>query len=179
MSIVLLIRCFVREVNGSTFEIGSMSPTTATQPWMCPTWCPELRACIDSLLWCDGVYDCPSGLDESDLQCLSKWNFPKMYWYILAAGTTFLVLFIMVSSVLVCRGKRYENGDISTANSSFRPPPGLNDAVYPHLVGTVGSPSFYDKKLAVSWQSATMDCVELDLETTVWIHHPRRVQWYQ
>ena len=150
MSIVLLIRCFVREVNGSTFEIGSMSPTTATQPWMCPTWCPELRACIDSLLWCDGVYDCPSGLDESDLQCLSKWNFPKMYWYILAAGTTFLVLFIMVSSVLVCRGKRYENGDISTANSSFRPPPGLNDAVYPHLVGTVGSPSFYDKKLAVS-----------------------------
>lgn len=124
---------------------------------MCPTWCPELRACVDSLLWCDGVYDCPSGLDESDLQCLSKWTFSKTFWYLIAAGTTLLVLFIIVSSVLVCRGKNADAAASAaaasaTSGSSFRPPSGLlNDAVYPHLVGRdVGPPSLYDKKLAAS-----------------------------
>lgn len=94
--------------------LGSISSPASAQfphpPWLCATWCPELKACIDSQLWCDGVYDCPSGLDESDQQCGAgyssryNWTMPKVYWYLVATGSTLLVLFIIVSSVLVCRG---------------------------------------------------------------------------
>lgn len=31
--------------------------------------CPELDACISSMLWCDGKDHCPSGFDESETQC--------------------------------------------------------------------------------------------------------------
>ncbi|KAI9557752.1 hypothetical protein GHT06_017581 [Daphnia sinensis] len=147
---------------------SSVSSTRQPPAWFfCSTWCPELKACIDSRLWCDGVYDCPSGVDESDQQChstvspdddvsatnhepptrLSAWNVPKVYWYLIAAGSTLLSLFIVVSSVLVCR----ENGHhhfkqpevvaalSSPANASqssqgsFPPAPvtALNDYVYP------------------------------------------------
>lgn len=35
----------------------------------CEHKCPELEACIDSNLWCDGRINCPSGFDESELEC--------------------------------------------------------------------------------------------------------------
>jgi hypothetical protein len=67
-------------------------------------------------MWCDGVYDCPSGLDESEEQCNQQsvvtgsrgafWIIPKIYWYLVAAGSTLLVFFVIVSSVLVCRNSR-------------------------------------------------------------------------
>ena len=104
---------------GSTVGLPFGSPVSspaspAQPPWLCSTWCPELKACIDSQMWCDGVYDCPSGLDESEDQCNEQsvvvtsragpfWVIPKLYWYLVAAGSTLLVLFVIVSSVLVCR----------------------------------------------------------------------------
>lgn len=149
---------------GSVVPLGSVS-SPPHPSWLCSTWCPELKACVDSQLWCDGVYDCPSGLDESDQQCHSttsmshpgrSWSIPKVYWYLMAAGSTLLSLFVIVSSVLVCRGGNkplpsYEtNGDLlsptspmvsstalaassSAGGGSFRPPPiaALNDYVYP------------------------------------------------
>lgn len=36
----------------------------------CPTRCPELDACINSSLWCDGHEHCPSGYDEMFTHCL-------------------------------------------------------------------------------------------------------------
>ncbi|KAL1140628.1 hypothetical protein AAG570_000558, partial [Ranatra chinensis] len=36
----------------------------------CPHRCPELDACINSSLWCDGTYHCPTGYDESASHCL-------------------------------------------------------------------------------------------------------------
>lgn len=98
---------------GSVVPLGSISSPSSSSHSLCPTWCPELKACIDSQLWCDGVYDCPSGLDESEQHCGSStgryWIIPKVYWYLVAAGTTLLVLFIIVSSVLVCRGSSTNN----------------------------------------------------------------------
>lgn len=35
----------------------------------CAHKCPELDACISESLWCDGKDHCPSGWDESELQC--------------------------------------------------------------------------------------------------------------
>lgn len=35
----------------------------------CEHKCPELDACIGSNLWCDGRVNCPSGYDESEVEC--------------------------------------------------------------------------------------------------------------
>lgn len=35
----------------------------------CEHKCPELDACINSVLWCDGRLNCPSGYDESEGEC--------------------------------------------------------------------------------------------------------------
>ena len=35
----------------------------------CEHKCPELDACIGSNLWCDGRVNCPSGFDESEVEC--------------------------------------------------------------------------------------------------------------
>lgn len=158
---------------GSVVPLGSVS-SPPHPSWFCSTWCPELKACVDSQLWCDGVYDCPSGLDESDQQCqltpthpARNWTIPKVYWYLMAAGSTLLALFVIVSSVLVCRGGNKPmiscdgNGDLlspttptttmasSSLNTSsvlstggsFRPPPiaALNDYAYPDGVDSIVS----------------------------------------
>lgn len=39
----------------------------------CAYGCPELEACISATLWCDGHRNCPSGVDEADLDCQTKW----------------------------------------------------------------------------------------------------------
>lgn len=39
----------------------------------CTYGCPELNACISATLWCDGHRNCPSGVDEADLNCQTKW----------------------------------------------------------------------------------------------------------
>ena len=179
-------------------HLGSVSPPPSQQPqqpypwFFCSTWCPELKACIDSQLWCDGVYDCPSGVDESEQQChstppfnnnnnnnddnqqqqpgtrISSWSVPKVYWYLIAAGSTLLSLFVVVSSVLVCRNGQHplkqqtgydpNNVDPSglspslslsqqggAGGGSFRPPPvaALNDCVYQQQSdnGSIGSRS--------------------------------------
>lgn len=35
----------------------------------CEHKCPELDACIGANLWCDGRVNCPSGYDESEVEC--------------------------------------------------------------------------------------------------------------
>lgn len=53
--------------------------------------CPEIGACIDPELWCDGTMHCPSGLDESPDHCK---HFPVTYVSCTVAGV--LVCLILV-----------------------------------------------------------------------------------
>ncbi|KAK6625096.1 hypothetical protein RUM43_005387 [Polyplax serrata] len=41
--------------------------------------CPELDACINSSLWCDGTVHCPSGYDESLGHCYLIFQLPPLY----------------------------------------------------------------------------------------------------
>lgn len=45
----------------------------STNRFGCAYGCPELNACISATLWCDGHRNCPSGVDEADLNCQTKW----------------------------------------------------------------------------------------------------------
>lgn len=35
----------------------------------CQYLCPELQACVNASIWCDGKVHCPSGYDESFIHC--------------------------------------------------------------------------------------------------------------
>lgn len=35
----------------------------------CQYSCPELHACVNASIWCDGKVHCPSGYDESFIHC--------------------------------------------------------------------------------------------------------------
>ncbi|GFQ75400.1 uncharacterized protein TNCT_596861, partial [Trichonephila clavata] len=54
--------------------------------------CPEIGACIDPELWCDGTLHCPSGYDESPDHC--KY-FPVTY-VSCAAGGVFITLVLLI-----------------------------------------------------------------------------------
>jgi len=65
----------------------------------CAYGCPELNACISATLWCDGHRNCPSGVDEADLNCQTKWpSFKVLRSYglpvagVALAGTVFALL---------------------------------------------------------------------------------------
>lgn len=54
--------------------------------------CPEIGACIDPELWCDGTNHCPSGFDESPEHCS---YFPVTY-VSCAAGGVLVVIVLLV-----------------------------------------------------------------------------------
>lgn len=38
--------------------------------------CPELGACVNASVWCDGINHCPSGYDESFAHCSALLKLP-------------------------------------------------------------------------------------------------------
>jgi len=48
--------------------------------WDCPHRCPELDACINQSLWCDGRPHCPSGYDEAPAHCWLILRNPIMHF---------------------------------------------------------------------------------------------------
>lgn len=42
----------------------------------CMNVCPEMDACVNTSIWCDGVNHCPSGYDESFTHCSSILKLP-------------------------------------------------------------------------------------------------------
>ncbi|GFT81892.1 uncharacterized protein NPIL_298171 [Nephila pilipes] len=52
--------------------------------------CPEIGACIDPHLWCDGVSHCPSGFDESPANC-----------HPLAKGMQYLTLIVTMAAIVL------------------------------------------------------------------------------
>ncbi|KAK7085285.1 hypothetical protein SK128_027934 [Halocaridina rubra] len=50
----------------------------------CKTPCPDIQGCLPKELWCDGMYHCPSGLDEGAAACGLLAALP---WVYLVAGS--------------------------------------------------------------------------------------------
>lgn len=56
------------------------------KPDECQYRCPELDACINSSVWCDGIEDCPSGIDEALTHCSIILQLPPLYLFMGALG---------------------------------------------------------------------------------------------
>ncbi|XP_074031451.1 uncharacterized protein [Leptinotarsa decemlineata] len=67
-------------------------------PDECQYRCPELDACINATVWCDGVEDCPSGIDEALTHCSLLLQLPPIYLFLGALGviiSSFLTILIL------------------------------------------------------------------------------------
>ncbi|XP_035718354.1 uncharacterized protein LOC118440021 isoform X1 [Vespa mandarinia] len=64
----------------------------------CVQRCPELDACINASLWCDGVSHCPSGYDEALKHCSMLLRLPPLHFAlgVLAILTILVVIFIVI-----------------------------------------------------------------------------------
>lgn len=62
----------------------------------CMFVCPELDACVNSSVWCDGVNHCPSGYDESFTHCSALLKLPAEALVGLSMSTMFLFCGICV-----------------------------------------------------------------------------------
>ncbi|XP_023290102.1 uncharacterized protein LOC105700757 [Orussus abietinus] len=52
----------------------------------CEQRCPELDACINASLWCDGTSHCPSGYDEAFAHCSILLRLPPLHLGLIALG---------------------------------------------------------------------------------------------
>ncbi|XP_043269462.1 uncharacterized protein [Venturia canescens] len=66
----------------------------------CEQRCPELDACINASLWCDGVSHCPSGYDEALTHCSIILRLPPLH---LALGALVIVAIIALMCFTVWR----------------------------------------------------------------------------
>ncbi|XP_034949429.1 uncharacterized protein [Chelonus insularis] len=69
----------------------------------CPYRCPEIQACISSILWCDGIRHCPSGFDEEEINCSYRFGETLLYGAI-GAGILgiFLILLLATGCLKYC-----------------------------------------------------------------------------
>ncbi|XP_069694968.1 uncharacterized protein [Periplaneta americana] len=72
----------------------------------CPHRCPELDACINSSLWCDGVAHCPSGFDEAAKHCSFILQLPLLYLALGAAGILVICCSLGLVACSACRRRR-------------------------------------------------------------------------
>ncbi|XP_050073509.1 uncharacterized protein LOC126561419 isoform X1 [Anopheles maculipalpis] len=56
----------------------------------CPYLCPDLNACVNASIWCDGIEQCPSGEDEAFTHCSALLRLPAE----ILAGLSVLLLVI-------------------------------------------------------------------------------------
>ncbi|KAL2729828.1 uncharacterized protein V1477_015639 [Vespula maculifrons] len=64
----------------------------------CEQRCPELDACINASLWCDGISHCPSGYDEALTHCSVLLRLPPLHLGLgaLAILTILAVIFLVI-----------------------------------------------------------------------------------
>ena len=72
----------------------------------CVHRCPELDACINSSLWCDGIDHCPSGFDEAAKHCSFILQLPLLYLALGAAGILVICCSFCLITCSACRGRR-------------------------------------------------------------------------
>ncbi|XP_031849407.2 uncharacterized protein LOC116434797 isoform X1 [Nomia melanderi] len=65
----------------------------------CPYRCPEIQACISSVLWCDGIRHCPSGFDEEEANCSYRFGITLLY---VAVGAGALGIFLILLLATGC-----------------------------------------------------------------------------
>ncbi|KDR18394.1 hypothetical protein L798_07556, partial [Zootermopsis nevadensis] len=73
----------------------------------CVHRCPELDACINSSLWCDGVSHCPSGYDEAAKHCSFILRLPLLYLALGAAGILVICCSLCLIACSACRRQRH------------------------------------------------------------------------
>ncbi|KAG7198767.1 hypothetical protein KM043_001754 [Ampulex compressa] len=80
--------------------VTSTSTAGLQMPKDCEQRCPELDACINASLWCDGVSHCPSGYDEALGHCSVLLQLPPLH---LGLGILALLLLLGVICFVVWR----------------------------------------------------------------------------
>lgn len=87
--------------------ISKRSPSSSIGPNLftilphedCPYRCPEIQACISSVLWCDGIRHCPSGFDEEETNCSYRFGVTLLY---VAVGAGALGIFLILLLATGC-----------------------------------------------------------------------------
>ncbi|XP_023245577.1 uncharacterized protein LOC106637106 [Copidosoma floridanum] len=69
----------------------------------CEQRCPELDACINASLWCDGTSHCPTGYDEALSHCSILLKLPPLHLGLLALGCLTISTLFCVVSWRACR----------------------------------------------------------------------------
>lgn len=84
-----------------TSTISVLENNTGFPNFDCPFHCPELNACIDDSLWCDGYKNCPSGYDELENHCNLKYKMMRNYVILTSILIIILVLtvFVLVATI--------------------------------------------------------------------------------
>ncbi|XP_065580431.1 uncharacterized protein LOC136040202 isoform X2 [Artemia franciscana] len=81
---------------------------------LCSGYCPELKACVDPSVICDGVLHCPSGADERGRNCpyYSVWESSRIYWYLGMGGASLMLLTLMsLCSVHIMRKRKRKQAE--------------------------------------------------------------------
>ncbi|XP_046614691.1 uncharacterized protein LOC124302497 isoform X1 [Neodiprion virginianus] len=62
--------------------------------------CPEIQACINVALWCDGVRHCPSGFDEEEGNCSYRFGVTLLYVAIGAGALGIFAILLLATGCL-------------------------------------------------------------------------------
>lgn len=124
-------------------------------PRDCEQRCPELDACINASLWCDGVSHCPSGYDEALTHCSIILRLPPLH---LGLGALVIVALIALMCFVVWRIFRQRT----------------NRSISQHRLKSISSETaIIDGKEVICWQNdSSVRYVEVDRVTTVWRSPP-------
>lgn len=77
----------------------------------CEERCPELDACINASLWCDGTSHCPSGYDEALGRCSIIFKLPPLHLGLAALATLSIISVLCIVTCRICRRQRkYDDG---------------------------------------------------------------------
>ena len=96
----------ISQTHSSHFYRRSVLPPAGYVMEDCMHRCPELDACINSSLWCDGVSHCPSGFDEAAKHCSFILQLPLLYLALGAAGILVICCSLCLISCSACRRRR-------------------------------------------------------------------------
>lgn len=127
----------------------------------CEHRCPELDACINASLWCDGISHCPSGFDEALTHCSILLQLPPLHLGLACLGMIMIFGVLCFVSCRICRK--------STSRS-----------ISQHRLKSISSETaIMDGKEVICWHSDnSVRYVEIDRVTTVWQSSSFKRPWW-
>ncbi|EFN82093.1 hypothetical protein EAI_11820 [Harpegnathos saltator] len=88
-------------------ELTRRPPVTSTAGLQmsrdCEQRCPELDACINASLWCDGVSHCPSGYDEALTHCSVLLQLAPLHLILATLGVVIVLGIVCFAVWWACR----------------------------------------------------------------------------